>query len=158
MSMFYSRYVSVGFFVMLCAVLPSAANALSALEEWNNVSRDALPIPVKVWLGLMMLNNISALFFLKNHVAARWVFAGFVVSHGIVMLMWSQSIVVMAGLVALLHIIFWTPGIIAIWYRRSEMLGLTPYRFWSTFVLIFYSGSMFFDVPDAVNYIIHLLG
>ena len=68
-------------------LISPAAHAVTALEEWNAAAREALATPVKVWLGLMMLTNIAAIGFLKNHVAARWVFAGFVISHGLVIAM-----------------------------------------------------------------------
>ena len=139
-------------------LISPAAHAVTALEEWNAAARDALATPVKVWLGLMMLTNIAAIGFLKNHVAARWVFAGFVISHGLVIAMSAQGMSVLAGQVSLFHIIFWTPGMIMLLRRRSEIQYPKAYGIWATLSLIFYFGSMIFDVRDASIYIQHLLG
>ena len=139
-------------------LISPAAHAVTALEEWNAAAREALATPVKVWLGLMMLTNIAAIGFLKNHVAARWVFAGFVISHGLVIAMSAQGMSVLAGQVSLFHIIFWTPGMIMLLRRRSEIQYPKAYGIWATLSLIFYFGSMIFDVRDASIYIQHLLG
>jgi len=139
-------------------LISPAAYAVTALEEWNAAARDALATPVKVWLGLMMLTNIAAIGFLKNHVVARWVFAGFVISHGLVIAMSAQGMSVLAGQVSLFHIIFWTPGMIMLLRRRNEIQYPKAYGIWATFSLIFYFGSMIFDVRDAFIYIQHLMG
>lgn len=131
------------------------AFAISALDEWNNSTRQALATPVKVWLGLMMLTNIAAIGFLKNHVAARWVFAGFILSHAIGILMPMQGMTLLAGQVSLLHVIFWTPGMIALILYRREIQLPSAYGVWAMLSLMFYFGSMFFDVPDAAEFIQH---
>jgi len=142
---------------MLIASAPQAF-AISALDIWDNAARQALPIQVKVWLGLMMLTNIAAIGFLKNHVAARWVFAGFVLSHGAGIVMAMQGMTLLAGQVSLLHVIFWTPGMIMLLLRRNEIQYPKAYGIWATLSLTFYFGSMLFDVPDASIYIQHLMG
>lgn len=134
-----------------------AAYALSATEEWNAAARTALPLHIKVWLGAMMLTNLAAIGFLKNHMAARWVFGGFVVSHGLVMVMWAMGQSVLAGQVSLFHIIFWTPGAIMLLQRRSEIQYPSAYAIWATLSLIFYFGSMVVDVRDAPLFIQHAL-
>lgn len=138
--------------------LAPAAFALSALEPWDTAARDALATPVKIWLGLMMLTNIAAIGFLKNHVAARWVFAGFVISHGIVMVMWNQGMTVLAGQVSLFHVIFWTPGMLALLRYRNEIKIPSAYGIWASLSLIFYFGSMLIDIKDAFIYLQHALG
>lgn len=133
------------------------AYALSATEEWDAAARAALPLHIKVWLGAMMLTNLAAIGFLKNHVAARWVFGGFVVSHGLVMVMWAMGLTVLAGQVSLFHIIFWTPGAIMLLRRRSEIQYPSAYAIWATLSLTFYFGSMVVDVRDATLFIQHAL-
>ncbi|GAB5454748.1 MAG: hypothetical protein Hens2KO_09770 [Henriciella sp.] len=131
------------------------AAALSALDEWNAAARDALPVPVKVWLGMMMLTNLAALGFVRNHVAARWVFGGFLISHVIVMVMWTQGIQVLAGQVSLFHVIFWTPGMIALVTKRAELKLTSSYAIWASCSLLFYFGSMVIDVRDAYTFVVH---
>lgn len=133
------------------------ANALSATDPWDNAARMALPVHIKVWLGFMMLTNIAAIGFVKNHVAARWMFMGFVFSHGLVILMAATGQVVLAGQVSLFHIIFWTPGAIMVLRRRDEIQYPSAYAIWATLSLFFYFGSMIFDVRDAIVFVQHAL-
>jgi len=71
--------------VMVLVVLaPSDAIAVAALDPWDNSARINLPSHVKAWLGMMLLVNVSAVFFIWRHQAARLVFAGFITSHAIV--------------------------------------------------------------------------
>lgn len=141
----------------IIALAPEAF-ALNALEPWDTAARDALATPVKIWLGLMMLINISAIGFFKNHVAARWVFAGFVISHGIVMVMWNQGITVLAGQVSLFHVIFWTPGMLALLRYRNEIKIPSTYGIWASLSLILYFVSMLIDIKDAFIYVRHAMG
>lgn len=150
--------LQVATFLLAAAVLSAPdAYALSATEEWDAAARAALPVHIKVWLGAMMLTNIAAIGFLKNHVAARWVFGGFVVSHGLVMAMWAMGQTILAGQVSLFHIIFWTPGAIMLLRRRCEIQYPSAYAIWATLSLIFYFGSMLVDVRDATLFIQHAL-
>lgn len=139
-------------------IFAPSALAISALDEWNNETRAALAIPVKIWLGLMMLTNIAALGFLKNHVASRWVFSGFVLSHAVGIIMVMQGMTLLAGQVSLLHIVFWTPGMIFLILRQAEIKLPSAYGVWAILSLVFYFGSMIFDVPDAIGFIQYALG
>lgn len=150
-------FLRVGIVSALLLLIAEPAFALSALEAWNAEARDALATPVKIWLGLMMLTNIAAIGFLKNHVAARWVFAGFVISHGIVMVMWGQGVTVLAGQVSLFHVVFWTPGVIALLRYRKEIKLPSAFGLWACLSLMFYFGSMFIDVKDALIYLQNLM-
>jgi len=145
--------------LIISPALSVVSMSLAALDEWNTVARDALPSQVKVWLGLMMLNNLAGLAFVYRHVAARWVFAGFVISHLIVMLgYWGRDLPVLAGQVSLFHVICWTPGIIALIRWREEIKWVSPYAIWASLVFVFYVGSMFIDLRDASIYLMHVIG
>ncbi|MEP3050995.1 MAG: hypothetical protein ABJP48_07815 [Erythrobacter sp.] len=140
-------------------ILEMLAAAPEALDEWNTAARDNLPMHVKIWLGLMMVNNLVAIAFLKNHVAARWIFAGFVISHLVVTVgFWGTGTPVLAGQVAMFHIIFWTPGIVMLWLRRSDIVWPSAFAIWAGFVAMFYAGSMVFDVPHTLTYLGSALG
>lgn len=141
----------------LVTSLPTTAFALTALEEWTPTARDSLSTVVKAWLGLMMLTNIASLAFVKNHVAARWVFAGFAISHVIVMFLWSQDVPVLAGQVSLLHLLFWTPGAIMLLKRRAEIKIPSTYGIWACVSLFFYVVSMSVDIPAAWTGVMHVL-
>ena len=96
-----------------------------------------------------MLNNLAAIAFLKNHVPARWWFAGFVISHGIVVVMGMPNMTVYAGQVSLFHILFWTPGAIALFLYRPKIRWPSAFAVWAILAAIFYSVSMIFDLRDA---------
>lgn len=149
------------YFIILVIAFSSlhtqSAFAISTLDEWDNAARQALSMPVKIWLGLMLLTNIVALAFLKKHIAARWVFAGFVFSHLAGALMVLQGMTLLAGQVSFLHVIFWTPGMIALIRKRREIELPSAYGIWALLSLTFFFGSMFFDVPDAWAYFQHLM-
>jgi len=136
-----------------------SAASVSALETWDAAARDALPKSIKIWLVLMMINNVAAIAFLKNHVAARWVFGGFLISHLIVILgFWKTGTPILAGQVSLFHFLFWTPGIYMLWRKRSEIKWITPYAVWASLVVIFYLGSMTIDIKDSLVYLSHVIG
>lgn len=150
--------LSVTVFAVLSATtLTPDAVALAAMDEWNAAARAALPIQIKLWLGAMMLTNVAAIAFLKNHIAARWVFGGFVISHVLVMVMWASGQTVFAGQVSLFHILFWTPGAIVLLRRRQEIDHVSAYAVWAALSLIFYFGSMIVDVRDAFSFVQNML-
>ena len=132
---------------------------LGALDEWNGAARDMLPIYVKAWLGLMLVNNLVAIVFLKNHVAARWIFAGFVISHLLVVLgYWGTETPILAGQVSMFHIIFWTPGMIALWLTRKTIAWPSAYAVWAGLVCVFYFGSMTVDIGHTYTFLVHAFG
>jgi len=138
---------------MLSIALTTEAFALSATDPWDAAAREAMPIYLKIWLGLMMLNNIATIAFLKNHVPARWWFAGFVISHGLVIVVGLQGMTVYAGQVSLFHILFWTPGAIALFFYRSKIRWPSAFAVWATLAGIFYCVSMIFDLRDATTWL-----
>ena len=144
---------------LIDAIGLSNAASLTALDVWDMSARDALPGHVKIWLMLMMLNNLAAIAFLKNHVAARWVFGGFVISHLLVMVgFWKTGTPILAGQVSLFHIIFWTPGLYILWQKREEIKWVTPYAIWASLAILVYLGSMTIDVKDTVTFLRHAIG
>jgi hypothetical protein len=151
--------IGVLFTVSVILSLPQEVLALSALEEWNAAARDALPTPVKIWLGLMLLSNLAALVFVRKHVAARWVFVGFLVSHFLVLIgFWVTETPILAGQVSLFHIIFWTPGIYMLWRTRKDIKWVSPYAVWAIIMCVFYAGSMLVDIKDAFIFLWHFFG
>lgn len=145
--------------VLAMLYYPQEAYALSALEEWNAAARDALPRLVKIWLGLMLLSNLAALAFVRKHVAARWVFAGFLISHLLVVVgFWGTETPILAGQVSLFHIVFWTPGMYMLWRTHEDIEWVSPYAIWAVLMSFFYTGSMLIDVKDAFIFLRHFVG
>lgn len=139
---------------LVAVIVVPEAHALSATDPWDAAAREAMPIYLKMWLGLMMLNNLAAIAFLKNHIPARWWFAGFIISHGIVVLMGMQELTVYAGQVSLFHILCWTPGAIALLLYRRKIRWPSAFAVWATLAAFFYSVSMIFDLRDAATWLL----
>lgn len=125
------------------------AHASLALDPWNMDARMALPLHIKVWLGGLMIVHLSTVFFLKHHVAARWVFGAFITSHAIIFAAERMGVVVLGGQVSFGHVVFWVPALIVLIRRRAEMNSSIPYRVWASAILFFYSVSLIFDVRDS---------
>lgn len=133
----------------------SDASASYALEPWNMETRLNLPIWLGVWLlGVLLPANLASVFFVRNHVAARWVLGGFFCSHlWLTLVEVTGAFVVQGGLVSLGHIIFWSPGIYALYRYRSEIELPSAYGIWACVILVVYGVSMIFDVRDAAIWI-----
>lgn len=144
-----------GFLISLFALaLAAEANASYALEDWNMETRNSLPLTMKIWLGAMMAANLSSLFFIKNHVAARWVLGAQIVGHAwIAVLEASATYTVQGGQVSLGHIIVWAPAIYALYRYRSEIRLPSAYGFWACAMFFFYGVSLVFDFRDAFIWI-----
>lgn len=156
MSTYYIKFITLILAVSCCLFAPSAFG-LSALDPWDAEARRSLGTPVKVWLICMQLNNLASLAFVKKHVAARWVFAGYFLSHALGLVMMLNGFEFIVGQVSILHILFWTPGALALFVYRKEILQGGPYRIWAGLAIMFYIGSMLFDVTDATIYLHYLL-
>lgn len=130
-----------------------------ALEIWNAEGRAAAPEWVQIWLRIMGATFLVGLFFVWHRVEARWVVGGVVLS-----LLASRGlsaytdIVMLSGLVAIIHLIFWSPGLYMLLTRRPFFGERSAYATWSaaaTMVILF---SFFFDLRDAIIYLDHISG
>ena len=147
---------SICFVVLgVMAMSVSEAGASYALEAWNMETRLSLPIWLGVWLlGVLLPANLASVFFVRNHVAARWVLGGFFCSHlWLTIVEVTGAFVVQGGLVSLGHIIFWSPAIYALYRYRSEIKLPSAYGIWACVMIFVYGVSMIFDVRDAAIWI-----
>ncbi len=133
------------------AMSVAQAEASYALEAWNMETRLTLPIWLGVWLlGVLLPANLASVFFVRNHVAARWVLGGFFCSHlWLTIVEVTDAFVVQGGLVSLGHIVFWSPAIYALYHYRSEIKLPSAYGIWACVMFVVYGVSMIFDVRDA---------
>ena len=137
--------------LVVTATFVSEASASYALEEWNMETRLSLPLYLKVWLlGALLPAHLASVFFLRNHIAARWVLGGFFLSHlWLTVVEVTGALVVHGGLVSLGHIICWSPAIYALYRYRPEIELPSAYGIWACVMLFIYGVSMFFDFRDA---------
>ena len=142
--------------VLAATAIPvSEAAASYALEAWNMDTRMDLPIGLQVWLlGVLLPTFLSSVFFVKEHMAARWVLGGFFCSHlWLTIVEVTGAFTVQGGLVSLGHIVFWSPAIYALYRYRSEVKLPSAYGIWACMVSLVFGVSMIFDVRDAAIWI-----
>ena len=137
------------------------AKGHGALEIFDSEGIKLAPSWVKIWIAFMALSFFSGLFFVKNHVIARWVVGGFLVGFLLTSIAPSLNIVVLSGFIGLVHIVCWSPGLFQLLRSRPFLTGElthTAFSIWSgviTFVILF---SFIFDIRDAAIYLKHILG
>ncbi len=149
--------------VLMAQTVPGYAAAYQpghqALEIWNAEGRANAPEAVQVWLRIMMATFLVGLLFVWHRVEARWVVSGVVlgmlVSRGLGA---YTDIVMLSGLVALIHLIFWSPGLYMMLTRRPFFHERSPYATWSAAATVVILISFFFDIRDTVIYLDHITG
>lgn len=129
-----------------------------ALQIFDDKGMAAAPTWVKIWIGFMALSFFSGILFIKNHSIARWVVGGFVIGLIASKLITTQlGLQPLSGLIALYHLIFWTPALILLLKHRPFLNNRSAFGIWSgvmTFVILF---SFIFDLRDAAIYLHHVL-
>ncbi len=114
------------------------------------------PLWVQLWVGFMATWFMGGIFFVKNHSIARWIFGGMVA--GVICSMIIGKIFGIpnySGYIALIHVIFWTPGLIKLLTQRPFVAKPSAYSIWCsvmTFVICF---SFIFDIRDALIFLQH---
>ncbi len=125
-----------------------------ALGDWNMEVRKALPLPHKLWLGGLMAVHLSSLLFVRRHVAARWVFGGFALSHVLIVYVEATGLFAMvSGMISLEHVLTFIPGLIAIYVTRNEIRWPGAYAVWVGAVVALYSGLLWNDLPDLLVWV-----
>ncbi len=131
-----------------------------ALELWNEQGIANSPQWVQHWLIIMVSSFALGLLFIWKHIEARWVVGGFITG-----LLFSKFILdnilglaPLSGLIAMVHLIFWSPGLYLLLKNRPFAKEKSFYALWSgliTGVILF---SFLFDIRDTVIYLDYMLG
>lgn len=131
-----------------------------ALELWGAQGIANSPTWVQYWLVIMISSFVFGLLFVWQYVEARWVVGGLIV--GLVfskfILENMMGLLPLSGLVALVHLIFWTPGLYLLLKNRPFAKEKSLYAFWSGWMVLVIIFSFLFDVRDAVIYLDYILG
>lgn len=133
----------------------------AALEIFDSEGMSLAPTWVKYWIGFMALSFISGIFFVKNHVIARWVVGGFFFGFVLTSLAPLLNIVVLSGFIALIHIVCWSPGLFKLLKARPFLSGdqnRSAFSIWTGIITLVILFSFVFDIRDAAIYLKHLLG
>ena len=64
----------------------------------------------------------------------------------------------LSGLIALLHVVFWSPALYLLLTRRPFMKERSAYAVWSALATLVILFSFVFDVPGAAIYLDHIFG
>ena len=128
-----------------------------ALQIWDAEGQAKVSEWLKVWLLFMAISMLSGIFFVWKHSEARWVvgglFLGLLMTKFIVP---ALSIINLSGLVALVHVIFWSPALFVLLRNRPFTRGFSAYAIWAGVVTAVISFSLIFDIRDATIYLHHL--
>lgn len=131
----------------------------TALEVWNAEGQANAPQWVQIWLMIMLASFALGLSFVWKRVEARWVVGGFITSilvSGFVIP--AMGLVSLSGLIALMHLIFWSPGLYLLLKNRPFMKERSFYAVWSGLITAVILFSFIFDIRDAAIYLDHILG
>lgn len=156
----------VAFFSFLCLILSTAAQAATgyesghtALEIWDAEGQANAPQWVQIWLMIMLASFALGLLFVWKRVEARWVVGGFITAILISRLgIPAMGIVKLSGLVALVHLIFWSPALYLLLKNRPFMHERSLYAIWSGLITAVILFSFIFDIRDAAIYLDHVMG
>jgi len=118
------------------------------------------PLALRLWLLAMAITFFASVLFVRKHGPARAVLAGFVLTLAFSKLILpALGVTTYSGLVALLHLGFWTPGLVLLLRERFARAPAPPlYRAWSWLIIAVISISFVFDVRDGARYLMHALG
>lgn len=124
------------------------------IRPWNNSARLSLSPGLYAWLALLVTTSLASIAFLGEHLSARFVLSGFILSHAIVFtLPHVSSFGVRWGTVSLLHVVCWTPGwllTLASLASVGETADLV-YRIWAMALVFVVGSSLAFDLRDTIS-------
>ena len=135
-----------------------------ALEIWNAEGQANAPEAVKNWLYFMVASFALGLFFIRQHIEARLAVGGIVL--GLITtraLIPAIGILKLSGLVALVHLIFWTPALYLL-LKNKPFMDLfdankrSLFSLWSGLITGVIIISFVFDSRDSIIYLDHILG
>lgn len=131
----------------------------TALQVWNAEGQANAPQWVQIWLMIMLASFALGLLFVWKRVEARWVVGGFITSllvSGFVIP--ALGLVSLSGLIALMHLIFWSPALYLLLKNRPFLQGRSFYALWTGLITAVILFSFIFDIRDAAIYLDHILG
>lgn len=142
------------------SAVASAAIDVTPFTVWTEEARASLPQWVQTWIIFMLVALLSGLIFAKDHVAARWVVGAVVVSHlasaFFLFVLGPETLKV--GIIAINHVVFWTPAAIFLALRGAPKTKAILYSCWRYVALLVLIFSLIFDFRDAAIFILGSTG
>lgn len=131
----------------------------TALEVWDAEGQANAPQWVKIWLMIMLASFALGLLFVWKRVEARWVVGGFITSIAVSgFVIPAMGLVPLAGLIAMMHLIFWSPALFFLLKNRPFLKERSLYGFWTGLITVVILFSFIFDIRDAAIYLDHVTG
>jgi hypothetical protein len=128
-----------------------------ALQLFDSKGMENSPRWVMIWIMFMIATFLCGLLFVKNHPIARWVVGGFFA--GMVVSTLADSVLgvpQLSGFIALIHLIFWSPGLFQLLTKKPFLETLSPFTIWAGVMSLVIMFSFIFDIRDASLYLMHL--
>lgn len=130
-----------------------------ALQIFDKQGMDNSPRWVIVWVMFMLATFATGLFFVWKHPIARWVVGGFILGFAL-----SGPIAnvlnvnpMLSGYIALVHIVFWSPGLYQLLTKRPFIGKRGAFAIWSGVITAVILFSFIFDFRDAFIFLKHSL-
>lgn len=160
------QHILRGLFLGLGLVAATSAQAATgyesghtALQVWDAEGQANAPQWVKIWLMIMLASFALGLLFVWKRVEARWAVGGFITSIAVSgFVIPATGLLSLSGLVALMHLIFWSPALYVLLKNRPFMTERSFYGAWTGLITAVILFSFIFDIRDAVIYLDHMLG
>lgn len=150
--------------ILIFIIIPDAVAAEyqrghKALEIWDDTAMANAPQLLNIWLMVMMASFALGLLFVWRHPIARWVVGGVLLSFlAAVFAVPALGLTPLSGLMALIHVIFWSPALYLLLKHRPFLAKFSAFGLWSGLVTAVILISFFFDIRDSAIYLDHMLG
>jgi len=129
-----------------------------AMHLFDKQGFDNSPLWVRLWIVCMVTSFLAGLFFVKNHVIARWVVGGFFAGMIFTPVVGSVlGIPGYSGLIAIAHLIFWTPALYKLLTQRPFLGQRSAFSIWSGLITAVICFSFIFDIRDTFIFLTHML-
>jgi hypothetical protein len=135
--------------LLLLPRLTGVSSGLTPDTAWDHSSVWSTPIWLRVWLlGVLFPVFLASLCFVRRSREARFAAGGFVLSH---VPMAAGLFEATVGSIGLIHLVCWTPALIALARRRASVDPATPFGLWVHAMFAVIAISLAFDARDALG-------
>ncbi len=145
--------------LFLPALAQEYAHGNGALELFDAEGQANSPRWVMIWIMIMLGSFLPGLLFVWKRIEARWVIGGLLL--GFVALGILTELLGMqpySGFIALIHLIFWMPGLFVLLRRRTFLKERSFYGAWTGLITAVILFSFVFDIRDAAIYLDYVAG
>ncbi len=130
-----------------------------ALQVFDAEGQANAPRWVRIWILIMATTFALGLLFVWRRVEARWAVGGMLVMlASFFVIIRYTDIPFLSGLIALHHLVLWSPALYLLLTRRPFLKERSLYAIWSAAMTAVILISFIFDTRDAAIYLAHITG